>query len=142
MKWVYNDGGRKAAGYSGSCRDCVTRSVAIATGLPYLDVYQEISRRSGKTARQGQHVWGKWFQEYMTELGWTWTHCMFFGVNKYTHLRDGELPAGRLIVAVSRHYTAVIDGAIHDTFDPSKNGRTRVKGYWRKLDFSAKNANI
>jgi hypothetical protein len=34
-------------------------------------------------------------------------------------LADGELPMGRLVVAVSKHYTAVIDG---NTFDPSRDG--------------------
>ena len=37
-----------------------------------------------------------------------------------THLLKGELPAGRLVVAVSKHYTAVIDGVIHDTHDPTR----------------------
>jgi hypothetical protein len=37
------------------------------------------------------------------------------------HLADGELPAGRLVVAVSKHYTAVIDGVIHDTHNPSRS---------------------
>lgn len=37
------------------------------------------------------------------------------------HLVDGELPLGRLIVVVSRHLTAVIDGVIHDTYDPQRN---------------------
>lgn len=40
------------------------------------------------------------------------------------HLADGELPPGRLIVAVSRHYTAVIDGVVHDTHDPQR------RTYW------------
>lgn len=33
---------------------------------------------------------------------------------------DGELPSGRLVVSVSKHYTAVIDGVIHDTYDPQR----------------------
>jgi hypothetical protein len=35
MKFQFSDGGRVAAGYKGSAGDCVVRSVAIATGLPY-----------------------------------------------------------------------------------------------------------
>jgi hypothetical protein len=32
-----------------------------------------------------------------------------------------ELPAGRLVVSVSKHYTAVLDGVIHDTHDPQRD---------------------
>ena len=32
--YIYNDGGRLDAGYSGYTRDCVTRSIAIASGKP------------------------------------------------------------------------------------------------------------
>jgi hypothetical protein len=38
MNWVYDDGGRKAAGFRGRAGDCVTRSIAIATRLPYRHV--------------------------------------------------------------------------------------------------------
>ena len=38
------------------------------------------------------------------------------------HLREDELPSGRIIVSVSKHLTAVIDGGCHDTYDPSRDG--------------------
>ncbi len=31
MEFVFDDGGRSAAGYRGSADDCVTRSIAIIT---------------------------------------------------------------------------------------------------------------
>jgi hypothetical protein len=31
MNWVYDDGGRKAAGFRGKAGDCMTLSIAIAT---------------------------------------------------------------------------------------------------------------
>jgi hypothetical protein len=34
-------------------------------------------------------------------------------------LADGKLPLGRLVVSVSKHHTAVIDGVIHDTHNPA-----------------------
>jgi hypothetical protein len=33
---------------------------------------------------------------------------------------------------VSKHYCAVIDGVIHDTSDPSRDGTRCVYGYWIK----------
>jgi len=34
------------------------------------------------------------------------------------------------VVACSKHYTAVIDGVIHDTHDPSRDGTRAVYGYY------------
>jgi len=46
------------------------------------------------------------------------------------HLRQDELPKGNIIVRVSKHITTVIDGVIHDTFDPSRDGTRCVYGYY------------
>src|ERR1044072_1780437 len=46
MKWIYNDGGREAAGYKGkSVGDCVTRAIAIVTEQPYQTVYDALHER-------------------------------------------------------------------------------------------------
>jgi hypothetical protein len=37
--WVYDDGGRAAAGYKGEAGDCVCRAIAIATETPYQQIY-------------------------------------------------------------------------------------------------------
>ena len=46
MEWTYDDGGREAAGYQGRAGDCVTRSIAIASGLPYSTVYDALFERA------------------------------------------------------------------------------------------------
>ena len=56
MKFVFDDGGRAAADYKGTTGDCVTRAVAIATGLPYQEVYDAVNalatgERTGKRTR-------------------------------------------------------------------------------------------
>lgn len=43
MEFIYDDGGRAEAGYKGHTGDCVVRAVAIATQLPYQDVYDALS---------------------------------------------------------------------------------------------------
>jgi hypothetical protein len=142
MQWVYDDGGRAEAGFRGNAGDCVTRAVAIATGLPYPQVYtalsegsrtQRLTKRSKvkSGARNGVNTKRKWFTDYMAALGWVWTPTMQIGSGCKVHLTDGELPNGRLIVAVSKHYTTVIDGVIHDTFDPQRETGRCVYGYWR-----------
>jgi hypothetical protein len=136
MQFNYNDGGRSAAGYKGHTGDCVCRSICIATGLPYQEVYDtlavgnQLQRKSnrtpkkGKTASAGINVRRKWFQDYMKSLGFVWVPTMLIGQGCKVHLKDGELPMGRLVVSVSKHYTAVIDGVIQDTHNPSERSTT------------------
>jgi hypothetical protein len=154
MKYTYDDGGREAAGFKGYAGDCVTRSIAIASGRPYAEVYAAIaqgvgserntkhSKRKGATARNGVITSRKWFKDYMASLGFVWTPTMLIGSGCKVHLREDELPAGRLVVMVSRHATAVIDGEIHDIHDPQRlrfgedsdkadiHGTRCVYGYW------------
>ena len=143
MKVIITDGGRAAAGYTGKkLGDCVTRAVAIATGLPYLEVYDRLSegnrterRTKGQTKRTtagyGVFTSRLWFKRYMESLGFAWTATMGIGTGCKVHLRDGELPMGRLVVSVSRHMVAVIDGVVHDTHDCTRHGTRCVYGYWR-----------
>ena len=116
MKFHFNDGGRIAAGYKGSAGDCVVRSVAIATGLPYQEIYDLVNelsarehtgkrKRGTSNARTGVHKSAiKWLME---SLGWQWTPTMQIGSGCTVHLRAHELPSGRLVVSVSKHLTAV-----------------------------------
>jgi hypothetical protein len=133
MTFVYDDGGRKTAGFSGPAGDCVARAVAIASRRPYLEVYERLAeinqafrgrrrRKSAKGVRTAAHgiPMSVAFKRYMGELGFTWVPTMFIGQGCKIHLHEGELPAGRLVVSVSRHLTAVIDGTIRDTHDPRR----------------------
>jgi len=72
------------------------------------------------------------YKDYLKSFGWTWTATMGIGTGCTVHLADGELPMGTLIVSVSRHLVAVIDGVIQDTHDCSRGGTRCVYGYWRK----------
>lgn len=146
IQFNYNDGGRKAAGYKGITGDCVCRSIAIATGKPYQEIYDRLAqgnktqrksknskanKHGKKTASHGISVTREWFKKLMSELGFEWVACMGIGSGCKVHLRADELPSGRLVVSVSKHYTSVIDGVIHDTYDCSRGGRRCVYGYWR-----------
>jgi hypothetical protein len=142
MQYKFNDGGRKAAGYDGKAGDCVARAISIAANLPYDKVYERLAKetgaqrassRTGKraaSARAGINTNRKWFDAYMTELGFVWFSTMAIGQGCTVHLKDGELPNGCLVVSVSKHMCAVIDGVINDTFDPSRDGTRCVYGYY------------
>ena len=145
-----NDGGRAAAGFVGGAGDCVVRSIAIATELPYMQVYEylreanaryaqerdnKLSRmlkQRGSSPRNGNHR--NVFHEYILKQGFEWVPTMKVGAGCQVHLRPNELPKGTLIVKVSKHLTTVIDGVLHDTHDPSRRGNRCVYGYYIKKD--------
>lgn len=144
MEFQFNDGGRAEAGYKGKTGDCVCRAICIITGKPYQEVYDRLAegnatQRRGKhekeskagkrTASKGISVKRKWFQEYMKELGFEWVPTMQVGKGCKVHLKADELPKGKLIVSVSKHYAAVVDGILYDTHDCSRNETRCVYGY-------------
>lgn len=138
-----NDGGRSAAGFKGTTGDCVCRAIAIASGMPYKLVYDALADGNAnqrqtkrckvagrRTAREGIYVQQRWFRELMVSWGFRWVACMSIGSGCVAHLRSGDLPPGRLVVRVSKHVCAVIDGVIHDNQDHSRGGNRCVYGYW------------
>lgn len=137
IDFYYNDGGRGAAGYKGRTGDCVTRAIAIATGRDYQEIYSLVNeyaqrerprRKKRSGARTGVHK--PTIRKIMAELDWEWVPTMQIGSGCQVHLRADELPPGRLVVSLSHHLVAVIDGVIHDTHDPSRDGTRCVYGYW------------
>ena len=141
MRFQFDDGGRAKAGYRGKTGDCVCRAIAIATQMPYQTVYdllnekskdERITKRRTKrdSARTGIHK--DTARRVLEDLGWQWTPTMKIGSGCKVHLRADELPKGRLIVSVSRHMVAVVEGVIRDTHDCSRNRNRCVYGYWQR----------
>lgn len=140
--FIRDDGGREAAGFKGKAADCVARSVAIASGLGYAHVYNELAagnasqrrtkgaRKHLRTVRHGITTQRAWFKRFMERIGFRWVSTMSIGSGCKVHLKAEELPPGRLVVMLSGHATAVIDGVIHDAYDPSRDGTRCVYGYY------------
>lgn len=127
MEFIWNDGGRAACGYVGLTGDCVTRSIAIATGLVYRDVYQALSKASGTTARQGMS--SSVSSDFLRRRGWKSIPA--------DGLWPGDLPRGVVIVSFqpngrgrNGHMSCVIDHTVYDTWNPLEDPAYRVVGYW------------
>mgnify|MGYP006413036409 CR=1 FL=1 len=142
MKVKINDGGRHIYFRGVAAGDCVTRAIAIATRQDYLDVYDALNilskierprgHRKRSSASNGMHKATS--KRYMRDLdGWEWQPTMGIGTGCRVHLREDELPKGRLIVSVTKHWCAVIDGVVHDTGDPCRGGTRCVYGYWYEV---------
>jgi hypothetical protein len=148
LGFQFNDGGRGDVGFKGGAGDCVVRSIAIAANLPYMKVYEDLrfanetyallrndklARRlnaKGSSPRNGNHR--NVFHDYILGLGFQWVPTMKIGMGCQVHLRSDELPKAILIVKVSKHLTAVLNGIIQDTHNPSRGGNRCVYGYYIK----------
>ena len=156
--FVFDDGGRKAAGYKGNTGDCVVRAIAITSGLSYKEVYEELTERNrqfvskykdqqrkgyltrngriadklvnrGYTVRGG--VYKEVYRPLLKELGYHWHPAVSIGTGCQVHLHKNELPtSGRLILRVSKHLAAYVDGVLRDKFDCSRGGRRCVYGWY------------
>lgn len=152
MKFIYNDGGKSVDGFDYTSYDCVSRAIAIATGKSYWEVWgqlhslnlkyaqmhndelaRDIRKGNGTKSSSPDHcVSESIFKPYLQSLGWAWVQTKFGGKPFKAHLNKKELPAGRLIVIVAKHMTAVIDGVLYDTYDCSNGGTRCVYGYYQK----------
>ena len=131
MSFVYDDGGRQAAGFEGPAGDCVCRAVSIASGRSYGEVRERLNLLGGTSrvrhskrrasAENGLVTSRPWFALYMVELGFRW------------HAGDGDTSAGRFVVSIPCHAFAIIDGVVHDTHEVGlRRQYYGVVGYWHR----------
>ena len=143
LGFQYNDGGRAAAGYKGKTGDCVVRAISIALQLPYQQVYdtfntlgqsERLSKKRKRRSASDTGVFRPTYDRWLKSQGWEFTPTMGIGTGCRVHLRADELPKGRLIVRVSRHIIAVVDGVACDTADHSRAGTRCVYGYYSRKE--------
>jgi hypothetical protein len=134
MTYVHNDGGRSDAGYKGKTSDCVCRAIAIAMGRTYDEIYAELTAASKAFAAGHRSRVARSIEKRGGTPPCSPSRPPSSGASASPAIPDragaSELPAGRLIVCVSRHVVAVIDGVIHDNHDPSRGGTRCVYGYF------------
>lgn len=135
MTFVFNDGGRRAAGYSEPADDCAVRAMAIVTGKSYLSLYEkanQIVKQSEKrkirncTASTG--LYNETIDAMMENMmGWKWVSCKGYATPQFL----AALPKGRLLLSMRGHVSTCIDGVVHDTFNPI-NPRKMIYGYYTR----------
>ena len=125
--YKFNNGGWEGAKRG----DCVMRAISIATERPYNTVFNELMdlAREMKCLPNDRKVFMPYLKNW---LGWKWQPTMSIGSGCKVHLKTSELPGGRIICRVSKHLVAVIDGVIHDTYNPSRDETRCVYGYFYK----------
>ena len=139
MEYKNNDGGRSQY-FKGGAGDCVCRALVIASSLDYKEVYdflangnatQRITKNTRKslagkkTAAKGIYTKRKWFKDYMQSLGFEYEAYAAIGKPSRIKLDETFPSQGTYIASIGRHYVAVIDGVLQDTYD-SREGRAWI----------------
>ena len=148
VPFTQHDGGRGDAGFaSDQAGDCVARAWAIVLGLPYRRVYDELAERqqqffarkakrrskyqevyarkaATKSANRGVHR--DVIHQFAADHGFTWVPTMWVGTGTTVHVRPDELPSGRLVLNLSKHVAAFVDGRLFDNHDSARGGTRAV----------------
>ena len=113
----YNDGGRAAAGFSGTAGDCVTRALAILTDADYQMVYDVMSHGNAAAGRKesGNYgvpdkVWRPVFEKLQLAK-------VVRRAGVYPTYSEAYERWGNCIVATNKHLCCLKDGALQDIFD-------------------------
>lgn len=148
----------RPANWGNTNYDCATRAIAIAHYITCHNFTDEIAYRlalahltmhimrergrtgkvKGGVVRNGRvyshptfgGVFKPTFDKAMAALGWTWVSCGSVGKPSRVKITPEDLPAGAVILRLSRHYSVAIDGIAFDTHDPTRDGKRMVYGYW------------
>ena len=140
MEYLYNEGGR-GEHYKGLVGDCVTRAITIATELPYDVVYNAlfdiaknykgnskvaIRIRLKPSPRSG--CYNEVANEFLKALN-------IEEVRGKLKVNDQMFYEGRYMVYVRRHWIAIIDGVVNDTWDSRKTSGAYTDGVpqWKTI---------
>ena len=136
MEYIYDDGGRSLY-FKGKTGDCVCRSIAIASGRDYKEIYDLIFSTMKVSPRNGVNTRTAKFKRLMESLGFRWVATSGIGSHQAVHFIQGELPEGRMVCQVTGHCVAVVNNQVRDIFDCRLNTfgeNRRIYGFWKKED--------
>lgn len=127
--YQFNDGGRASAGFTGQSGDCAVRALAIATGMDYKAARKLVKEFAAKGKQGNKAIANGVYKEdldaCLRSLGWRWMPAPKFDGRK---ARYSDI-YGTAILRMARHFAAVVDGVLMDTFDSREK---MVYGYWFK----------
>ena len=93
--------------------DCVLRAMSILTNKSWNEVYNELSNLASYDGLMIDSV--EFVEKYLDSKYLRSCHD-----SKTVEEFAKEFPKGKYAITMNGHITALIDGIIYDTFDPSK----------------------
>lgn len=132
MKYLKTDGGRSKAFPNARKRigDCVIRAIAIGTQQDYQKVWKDLFSESLETGYFPNN--DETSVSYLEKHGW---ERIKFG-KQMVRLTSNKIPKDKTIIChVRRHWVAMVNGTIMDTWDSRNNSMgdsQRVFSYYIK----------
>lgn len=99
--------------YNRHIDDCTIRAISLLTDMSWNEVYEELSILANRDGLMMDSV--VFIEDYLDDRYPRECHY-----SKTIEEFAKEYPFGKYAVTTSGHITAIIDGIIYDTFDPSK----------------------
>lgn len=93
--------------------DCVLRSISLLTNRTWGETYDEMAYLASKKGYMTENV--EFVEDYLDDRYPRECHY-----SKTVGEFADEHPYGKYAITMEGHITALIDGVIFDTFDPSK----------------------
>lgn len=98
--------------YKNNISDCVVRCLSVLLNKSWRDVYDELTYLAGNEGTMFDRV--EFVEDYLDRR-----YKREYHHSKTVGEFAREHPRGRYAVTMNNHITAIIDGDIIDTFDPS-----------------------
>jgi len=102
-------------------KDCMIRSVAIATDTPYNKVYETMYKNGWRTTRRNSKGnWEDQITKTLTELGFKFQKISYPAVKGQSRMTARKMiNEGTYILRMSKHVAAYKEGILMDTWDCS-----------------------
>lgn len=130
-KFCLNDAGRANSIRPKQKNDCTIRAIALATGLMYDAIYDSFKDNGRKCSRGTvKNLW----QDYLNSQ--PFFHKISFPPEKGQSRMNldkfcQEYNQGTYIVQMAGHLSTVINGVVHDTFQPRQFGC--IYAAWKRI---------
>ena len=123
LEYIKSDGGRSKYFSLPAKGDCAARAISIIMKKPYNKVLKELSEAQGKNAGNGVKL--RTLINYMDSIGFTY-------VRLDDTLAKSYLPNDEIVLILKAHAVAINRNHYFDTYKSIRNGRQKVRGYFRK----------
>lgn len=102
-------------------KDCMVRSVSIATDTPYSTVHKIMYKHGWRATRnKSKGNWEDQITETLTELGFKYRKISYPAIRGKERMKATLMPnEGTYILRQSKHVVAYKDGILMDTWDCS-----------------------
>ncbi len=102
-------------------KDCMIRSVTIATNTPYTEVHKIMYKNGWRATRnKSKGNWEDQIIETLTELGFKYREISYPAVKGQSRMTATTMVnEGTYILRMSKHVAAYKDGVLMDTWDCS-----------------------